>query len=212
MNRVFIDAAGTVTSLNTVSSQKRKYELKARAEAQEATRARIAAAAASLHREVGVAKTTVADIARRAGVQRLTVYNHFPDLATLLPACSEHWLAESPMPDLAPAFALEDPAERLRTALGLLYGWYRDTAPMLRAVFGERAAVPELDAWLAQSADAMLAELAARLSEGFDRALVALALDFWTWQRLDREGLDDAAAAELMSRSIQAVAKLTFGK
>src|SRR5262245_41277160 len=62
----------TVTSLNTVSSQKRRYELKARADAQEATRARIAAAAASLHQEVGIAKTTVADIARRAGVQRLT--------------------------------------------------------------------------------------------------------------------------------------------
>ena len=49
----------------------------------------------------------------------------------------------------------------------------------------------------------MLAELAAHLSHDFDRAeahaLVALALDFWTWQRLDREGLDDAAAAALMT-------------
>src|SRR3712207_7218377 len=41
-----------------------------RAEAQQATRARIAAAAAELHEEVGIARTTVADIARRAGVQR----------------------------------------------------------------------------------------------------------------------------------------------
>ena len=63
-----------------MSTQKRKYELKARAESQQATRDRIAAAAASLHEEVGIAQTTVADIARRAGVQRLTVYNHFPDL------------------------------------------------------------------------------------------------------------------------------------
>jgi AcrR family transcriptional regulator len=208
MNRVFIDPSGTVTSMNTVSSQKRKYELKARAEAQEATRARIAAAAASLHEEVGVAKTTVADIARRAGVQRLTVYNHFPDLAALLPACSAHWLTERPMPDLEPAFALEDPTERLRTALTLLYGWYRENAPMLRAVFGERAAVPELDAWMAQSADALIGQLATRLSEGFERPLVALALDFWTWQRLDREGLDDAAASDLMARC----AELTFSK
>jgi AcrR family transcriptional regulator len=194
--------------LNTVSSQKRRYELKARAETQQATRARIAAAAASLHQEVGVARTTVADIARRAGVQRLTVYNHFPDLAALLPACTEHWLSESPMPDLGPALALEDPAERLRAALTLLYGWYRESAPMLRTVFGERAAVPELDAWMAQSADVMLAQITDALSAGVDRALVALALDFWTWHRLDREGLDDAAAAELMSR----VAALTFCK
>src|ERR687885_2862681 len=99
-----------ITTLNTMSTQKRRYELKARAEAQEATRARIAAAAASLHEEVGVARTTVADIARRAGVQRLTVYNHFPDLEALLPACTDHWMAERPPPDLADAFALGHPA------------------------------------------------------------------------------------------------------
>ena len=28
---------------------------------------------------------------------------------------------------------------------------------------------------------------------------MALALDFWTWDRLAREGLDDASAAELMA-------------
>src|SRR4051795_12954052 len=97
-----------------MSTQKRKYELKARAEAQEATGARIAAVAAALHEEVGVARTTVADIARRAGVQRLTVYNHFPDLDALLPACTQHWLEEHPQPDLQAALAIEDPAERLR--------------------------------------------------------------------------------------------------
>src|ERR671932_2214895 len=106
----------TISSMNAMSTQKRKYELKARAEAQEATRARIAAAAASLHEEVGPAKTTVADIARRAGVQRLTVYNHFPDLGALFPACTAHWMAEHPPPDLDPVFALADPVERLRGA------------------------------------------------------------------------------------------------
>ena len=169
MNRAYIDPPSTVTSPNTVSSQKRKYELKARAETQEATRARIAAAAASLHQEVGIAKTTVADIARRAGVQRLTVYNHFPDLAALLPACSAHWMTERPMPDLEPSLGLEDPVDRLRAALTLLYGWYRENAPMLRAVVGERASVPELDAWMTSPADPVVAELAARLSEGLDR-------------------------------------------
>jgi AcrR family transcriptional regulator len=183
-----------------VSTQKRKYELKARAEAQQATREKIAAAAVSLHEEVGFAKTTVADIARRAGVQRLTVYNHFPDLDALLPACTAHWSAAHPMPDLAAAFALDDPADRLRTALTALYGWYRETAPMQRRVFGERATVPELDAWMARSGDQALEQLAAALSPGLNRALVALALDFWTWERLDREGLGDAAAAELMAK------------
>ena len=190
-----------------MSTQRRKYELKARAESQEATRARIAAAAAGLHEENGIARTTVADIARRAGVQRLTVYNHFPDLGVLLPACTAHYLSAHPRPDLAPALALEDPAARLEAALTALYGWFREAAPMQRRVHGERATVPELDAWLARSHDVMIAELVAGLSDGFERpdaqALVALALDFWTWQRLDRQGLDDAAAAELMTGVVQ---------
>jgi AcrR family transcriptional regulator len=185
-----------------VSSEKRPYELKARAEAQQATRARIAAAASALHEEVGIGKTTVADIARRAGVQRLTVYNHFPDLAALLPACSAHWLAEHPWPDLGPAFALEDPAKRLHAVLTALYWWYREHAPMQRRVQGERAAVPELEAWMAQSADLRFAELADALAfDGLERPAIALALDFWTWSRLDREGLDDREAADLMVRA-----------
>lgn len=187
-----------------MSTQKRRYELKARAEAQEATRARIAAAAAGLHEENGIAQTTVADIARRAGVQRLTVYNHFPDLGALLPQCTAHYLSQHPWPDLAHALALEDPAVRLRAALTALYVWFREAAPMQRRVLGERATVPELDAWLARSSDIAMAELADRLSDGLDRTLVALALDFWTWQRLDREGLDDAAAAALMTRAVLA--------
>jgi AcrR family transcriptional regulator len=186
-----------------MSTQKRKYELKARAEAQQATRDRIAAAAAALHEEVGIGKTTVADIARRAGVQRLTVYNHFTDLDALLPACTAHWLTANPMPDLGPALALGDPAQRLRAVLAALYGWYRETASMQRRVHGERATVPELDAWMARSSDPMLAELAGALAEGLERpdarALVAVALDFWTWSRLDREGMADDAAAALMA-------------
>src|SRR3954465_10827876 len=122
--------------MNAMSTHKRKYQLKARADAREATRARIPAATASLHEEVGVAKTTVADIARRAGVQRLTVYNHFPDLTALLPACTAHWMSEHPQPDLGPAFALKDPGNRLRAVLTAFYGWYREGAAMQRRVNG----------------------------------------------------------------------------
>jgi AcrR family transcriptional regulator len=186
-----------------MSTQKRRYELKARAEAQEATRAKITAAAASLHEEVGIGSTTVADIARRSGVTRATVYNHFPDLGTLLPACSAHWLAAHPPPDLGAAFAEPEPADRLRIALTALYAYYRENEAMQARVQGERATVPELEAWMARSADVAMAAMAEALAAGFDRpgasALVAVALDFWTWRRLAREGLDDAAAAALMA-------------
>ncbi|HEX8649072.1 MAG TPA: TetR/AcrR family transcriptional regulator [Thermoleophilaceae bacterium] len=199
--------------MNTMSSETRKYELKARAESQRETRDRIARAAAELHEEKGVARTTVAEIARRAGVTRLTVYNHFADLSELIPACSAHYMTLHPPPDLDGALAQEDPAARARTALARLYGWYRETEPMFGKLFSDRAAVPELDRFLEQDIDRMQAELAEGLAAGFAvrgrraerlNALTRLAVDFWTWRRLSREGLSDRAAADLMAAAIGA--------
>jgi AcrR family transcriptional regulator len=196
-----------------MSIQKRKYELKARAESQRETRDRIAGAAAELHEEKGVAHTTVAEIARRAGVTRLTVYNHFPDLRELLPACAAHYMALHPLPELGSVLALEDPRERVRVALARLYGWYRETEPMFGKLFSDRASVPELDEFMEQNIDRMQAELAGGLTAAFAtrgrraerlNALIRLALDFWTWRRLGREGLDDEAAADLMTAAIAA--------
>jgi AcrR family transcriptional regulator len=197
--------------MNTMSTQSRKYELKARAESQRETRDRIARAAAELHEEKGVAHTTVAEIARRAGVTRLTVYNHFADLSELLPACSAHYSALHPPPDVGSLLALEDPGERVRAALARLYVWYRETEPMFGKLFSDRASVPELDRFMEQDIDRLQAELADDLAAAFrlrdrraerTRALIRLALDFWTWRRLSREGLDDEAAADLMAGAI----------
>ncbi len=197
--------------MNTMSTQTRKYELKARAESQQATRERIAKVAAELHEEKGVAKTTVAEIARRAGVTRLTVYNHFADLNELIPACAAHYEEQHPSPDFASALAQKDPAQRVRGVLARLYAWYRETEPMYGKLFSDRTSVPELDRFLEENVDRMQAELAADLVTGFRHrgrraervsALVRLALDFWTWDRLTREGLDDEGAAELMSTAI----------
>jgi AcrR family transcriptional regulator len=197
-----------------MSTQSRKYELKARAESQRETRERIAAAAAGLHEEVGVANTTIADIARRAGVTRLTVYNHFGELSDLFPACSAHYAALHPRPDLGPALALEDPVARVRAVLRDLYGWYRETEPMMGKLHADRSSVPALDDFMRANGDRALAELADGLVPAFRargrraerlRALIVLALDFSTWRRLDREGVDDASAAELMSQAVAAV-------
>src|ERR1700680_2796204 len=98
--------------MDAMSTQTRKYALKARAETQAETRRRIVEATSALHEEVGPARTTVAEIARRAGVQRLTVYNHFPNEEGLFAACSDHWLAQNPPPDPSAALALAKPASR----------------------------------------------------------------------------------------------------
>src|SRR5438046_108241 len=124
--------------MNAMSSEKRKYELRARAEKQAETQRRIAAATAELHREVGPARTTVAEIARRAGVQRLTVYKNFPEETDLFRACQRHHLAENPPPDPSAALAIADPGERLEAVLTGLYAWYRRTEPMLANVQRDR--------------------------------------------------------------------------
>lgn len=191
-------------------STKRPYRLQARAERQQATQRRIAAAAAGLHEEVGPARTTIAEVARRAGVQRPTVYNHFPTDRDLYAACQGHFLARHPPPDLQLALALTDPLERTRAALESFYGWYRATEAMTANVQRDRRLLPDLDALMAETADSQIEALAHELTRGFGRrggaharthALIRLALDFPTWQRLAHEGLSDADAAGLMVAS-----------
>ncbi len=198
--------------MNALSSQRRKYELRARAERQRETRRRIAAATADLHEEVGPARTTVAEIARRAGVQRLTVYKNFPQEYELFAACQRYFLAENPPPDPSAALALADPGERLQAVLRELYRWYRRTERTSANVRRDREILPALDALLAETTDARTAALAETLAAGFVdgrksrreiRAAVALALDFWAWRRLAREGLSDAAAARLMTAAVR---------
>jgi AcrR family transcriptional regulator len=194
-----------------MSTEKRKYELKARAESQRRTRERIVKATMELHQEVGPAQTTVSEIARRADVQRLTVYNHFPEDIELFAACQAHWMGLHPLPDLSAAMSLPDPEQRVRAAVRAFYGWYRETGAMAENVQRDRGAVPQLDALMKETADAQFATLADALSAGFrrrgaradrQRALIRLALDFWTWRRLDLEGLDDDSAADLMTEAV----------
>ena len=201
--------------VNAMSSQNRKYELKARAEKQAETRRRIVEATSALHEEVGPARTTVAEIARRAGVQRLTVYNNFPDETELFAACGDHWLAENPQPDLSEALVIGDPSERLGAVLRSLYRWYRKTAQANEHLQRDRLVLPALDAVMKTRMDHQLADLADALATGFARLAasskslrpaVALALDFWTWRRLMREGMSDDDASALMVGTVSGAA------
>ncbi|HEX7265597.1 MAG TPA: TetR/AcrR family transcriptional regulator [Candidatus Dormibacteraeota bacterium] len=196
-----------------MSSQIRKYTLKVRAERQAETRQRIVEATAALHDEVGPARTTVAEIARRAGVQRLTVYNNFPTETELFDACGQHWTNLNPAPDPTDALETNDPDARLRAVLEPLFGWYRKHARAMEHWQRDRMVMPAFDAVMRIRMDQQLAQVADALSSGFapDRrraklvhAAVALALDFWTWRRLANEGMSDADAATVMVGAVRA--------
>src|SRR5215204_3222044 len=100
----------------------RPYRKRRRAQLEEETRLRITEAAVDLHGSVGPARTTISAVAARAGVQRATVYRHFPYEDALFDACSSHWMAQHPLPDLAAGAARDVPAEPTRRALQRLYG------------------------------------------------------------------------------------------
>jgi AcrR family transcriptional regulator len=124
----------------------RAYRQGKRADSAADTRRRIIDAAIDLHRTVGPAQTTVAEIARKAGVGRVTVYKHFPDDAALVMASQSQWLAQHPPPDAGQWAMILDPDARLRVALRELYLWYFDTEPMTGNVLREGAALPAFTA------------------------------------------------------------------
>ena len=186
--------------------------MRRRAEQVAHTRARIVAAAVELHRELGPARTTVAEIARRAGVERLTVYNHFPDERSLFGACQEHWLAQAPPPSPAGHAAVADPDARLKVVLGDLYAWYRRGEQMLRNVTRDAEALPALWEMLALQRQARKETvellLTGRRASGDRRLLAAaleLVLEFRTWDTLTGTGLTDDEAAQLAGAMVAAI-------
>ena len=124
----------------------RKYNQQKRAEQTAETKRRIVEATVLLHQKVGPAATQINEIARIAGVQRVTVYSHFPDQASLFMACSAHWRALHPTPDPSAWLVTKDAAKRRRLALRELYEWYRETEPMTANVLRDAQLRPALNA------------------------------------------------------------------
>src|SRR5215472_1513564 len=117
--------------------------MRRRAEQIGQTRQRIVDAAVALHGSVGPAATTVAAIAERAGVTRLTVYRHFPDDDALFAACSAQWTSGQHLPDPSAWTEIGDPVRRLEAGLADLYRFYRAGARMLAGLYHDLAELPE---------------------------------------------------------------------
>ena len=194
----------------------RKLKLKRRAQRMEETRRRIVEATVALHTTVGPARTSISAIAARAGVQRLTVYRHFPDERSLFRACTSHGFAADPPPDPTAWGRIADPEARLRTALAEQYGYFERNEAIWTKILPDAPVKPLiLEMWAPYAArQARMPEV---LAAGWNvrgphrtqlRALLALALEFHTWQTLVRQqGLTTGEALELMVRIMRCASK-----
>lgn len=189
----------------------RTYRKNKRALTEAETRQRIVEATVELHGTVGPARTTVKAIAVLAGVQRATVYNHFPDLQALFDACNAQYYERHPMPDPASWGATVSPPERLRTALGALYAWYEETEQMLSIGIRDIDSVPPAtrEAFFGYFHRVEQSLMTGRDERGRARtrvlAAIGHAVSFTTWRSLVREGsLKPHEAVRLMEAIVMA--------
>ncbi|MGW0793010.1 TetR/AcrR family transcriptional regulator [Streptomyces sp. NPDC002911] len=209
---------------------RRKYELRQRAQTMSETRGRITDAAIELHGTVGPAHTTIAGIADLAGVQRHTVYRHFPTEEELYAACSTEYWNRNPWPTTARWEEITAPEERLTAALGDLYAFYEQVEPMLSNALRDAPAIASaersIDSYLAymeraaatvsagygQSAD-HAAGVTAAAPPAVERSLLDVAVRhataFGTWRSLVRSnGLSTTDTIRMMAALVRSAADL----
>lgn len=189
----------------------RRYVMRDRAAAADHTRRRIVEAAIALYEARGPADTTFSAVAQHAGVQRLTVYRHFPDERLLLDACWAHWAALHPLPAIHRWEVIPDPRQRLRTALDAVYIYYEAAGALLERMLVDRERMPAL-AEVMSPFDRWTGEARAALVDGWGvhgrprqwiAALVEHALRFTTWASLTRAGiLQPGEASRILCRAV----------
>ena len=194
-------------------TRRRPYRLQQRRVAMEETRDRIARAAFELHATVGPSQATISAVAERAGVERHTVYRHFPDIVSLMRACTVHGMEVTGLPQPDRWASIADPLARLRTALEQMYAYYRANERLIGNILRDLPVMPELAAGSSDYQDhlgrvwgTVLAPwMRLRGARGNRvRAVASTALEFGTWQALTgRGGLTDAEAAATMVASVE---------
>jgi AcrR family transcriptional regulator len=163
----------------------------------------------ALHEEVGPRATTISAIAARAGVQRLTVYRHFPDETAVFQACTSHWLSLNPPPGPEAWEDAGDLSAQRAAALAAFHGYYARTRAMWDAAHRDVADVPALrepmaqfGAYVAGVADALGADLGP-----LGRASLHHGLVYSTWASLEAQSLEEERKRKLVLAWIEGAAR-----
>ena len=190
----------------------RTYKLKQRAESQEQTRQRIVKATVALHTTLGPAHTSMVAIAHQAGVERPTLYRHFPTMSDLFSACSTHLWEQSPPPDPEPWLRIADPNARLRQGLSELYTYYANHELAQWKILRDLEDMPELRPFAARRIvhrQRMREVFSSAWPDGgiqkkFLMAMLAHATDYFAWRSLRRQGLTNEEAINLIVNLVKA--------
>ena len=176
--------------------------MRRRAESQGETRRRIVEAALQLHRMLGPARTPLSAVAAAAGVQRHTLYRHFPTPESLFKACGEHFAATSGRPDPARWSELPATRERARVILADLYAWYAGNADAVGRALRDSDQVP-VGSGVHNLQAAAVDLLAGRAQRR--RAAARMMVSFGAWSALTEDGaMAPAAAAKLAAEMLEA--------
>jgi AcrR family transcriptional regulator len=188
----------------------RKYEQKERATSMGRTRDRIIEATLALHSSVGPGRTSIAQIAERAGVQRHTVYRHFPSQQELLEACSQHYWTTHQWRPVECWSDVRDAAS-LQRELTALYGFYEQNQDVIFRTLHDAAEDPGIEVslrayreYVAAVRASLVGSLASSSAGSPDlEVMIEHALAFETWYQLCHgAGATSEQAARLMSKAV----------
>jgi AcrR family transcriptional regulator len=198
----------------TKRTTQRTYRMGRRRDQLDAMSRRIAEAAFELHGTIGPAQTSISAVAERAGVQRHTVYHHFPDMTSLMRACTEHGMHVTRTPEAALWRAIEDPAARLHHGLAELYAYYLANAqllgniirdlPLMAEVGGSEAFVERMGQLFEALADGWPGDAAA---QRLRMVTIGHAMGYATWRSLTSAGATNDEAVDLMVGLVEGVAR-----
>ena len=183
--------------------KRRPYRLGKRGDSATATRQRIVEATLVLHDEQGITRTSVRDVAGRAGVSPATVLNHFPRMGDLVQACGQLSNDLFPMPTAALLVGVRDRTARVRRLARDLFTWWEQMASGWDHLQIDRRTLTEVDAWLRDVDLRHRALVAAALGVGPEDSLVAIGTaltSYGSWRSLREAGMDVTQAAAHVAR------------
>jgi AcrR family transcriptional regulator len=201
------------------AAPKRQYSSALRARQAADTKAQVLAAAAELFEERGWSGTTVAAIAKRAGVAVETVYSGVGSKKQVLRAVVDYAVVgdADPVPlverDVFAALAVGDRDERITAGVDMLIGIQERVAKLWRTAMEAAASDEEIDGWRAHWDEGRRVDTRRSLEVILQRELDDVLVDlFWGifshevygMLVLDR-GLDRAQYAERMRTAVTAL-------